>query len=103
VGHRSRPAEECHLYGCKAARPYPPRDYDLPTAFRSSFNLVVALAIEFAAESDKSAGQLAELLRDAAAGIRPTQHARPQVRHPIGADRRGARTTRRTISRLDWY
>jgi hypothetical protein len=22
-----------HVYGCKAARPQPPRDYDLPTAF----------------------------------------------------------------------
>jgi hypothetical protein len=45
-----------HVYGWTAARPHPPRDYDLPTAFRSSFNLVVALAVEFAAETDKSAG-----------------------------------------------
>jgi hypothetical protein len=56
-----------HVYGWEAARPHPPRDYDLPTAFRSSFSLVVALAVEFAAETDKSARQLAKLLRDAAA------------------------------------
>jgi hypothetical protein len=87
-----------HVYGWKAARPQPPRDYDLPTAFRSSFNLVVALAIEFAAETDKSAGQLAELLKDsAAAEMLQTQLFRPhQIRHAVAADRRpGAERVKR--------
>jgi len=75
-----------HVHGCKAARPQPPRDYALPTAFRSSFNLVVALAIEFAAETDKSARQLAKLLRDAApAEMRQTPSAPHLAPHPVAA------------------
>jgi hypothetical protein len=56
-----------HLHGWAAARPQPSSDDDRLAAFRGSFNLVVALTIEFAAETDKSARQLTRLLRDAAA------------------------------------
>src|SRR5262245_21650030 len=56
-----------HANGWEAARPDPSSEDDPRAAFRASFNLVVALTIEFAAETDKSARQLARLLRDAAA------------------------------------
>jgi hypothetical protein len=56
-----------HIHGWEAARPQLSSEDDLPSEFRSSLNLVVALTIEFAAETDKSARQLARLLRDAAA------------------------------------
>jgi hypothetical protein len=56
-----------HAHGWEAARPLPPTDDDLPSELRSSLSLVVALTVEFAAETDKSARQLARLLRDAAA------------------------------------
>ena len=56
-----------HANGWEAARSDRSTVDDPPAAFRSSFNLVVALTIEFAAETDKSARQLARLLRDAAA------------------------------------
>ena len=56
-----------HVHGWEAVRLALPSDDDPPSAFRSSLNLVVALTIEFSAETDKSARQLARLLRDAAA------------------------------------
>ena len=59
-------ARVVHL-SCDFLHSYLTRDDDRLAAFRSSFNLVVALTIEFAAETDKSARRLARLLRDAAA------------------------------------
>ena len=56
-----------HVNGWEAARPDLSAERDPRAAFRASFSLVVALTIEFAAETDKSARQLARLLRDAAA------------------------------------
>ena len=55
-----------HDHGWEAARSDQPT-HDPQAAFGASLNLVVALTIEFAAETDKSARQLARLLRDAAA------------------------------------
>jgi hypothetical protein len=55
-----------HDHGWEAARSDQPT-HDPQVAFGASLNLVVALTIEFAAETDKSARQLARLLRDAAA------------------------------------
>lgn len=54
------------VHGWEAARSDQATD-DPQAAFGASLNLVVALTIEFAAETDKSARQLARLLRDAAA------------------------------------
>jgi hypothetical protein len=48
-------------------RPEPGYTYSLPITFRSSFNLVVAAAIEVAAETQTSTRQLIGTLRDAAA------------------------------------
>jgi hypothetical protein len=48
-------------------RPEPSHVYDPPTAFRSSFNLVVAAVIEVAAETQTTAHRLTGKLRDAAA------------------------------------
>lgn len=47
-------------------RPESSQLYDLPTACRGSFNLVVAAVIEVAAETNKTAPQVARQLRDAA-------------------------------------
>jgi hypothetical protein len=48
-------------------RPEPSRIHNLPNAFRSSFNLAIAAAIEVAAETQTTAHQLTSMLRDAAA------------------------------------
>ena len=47
-------------------RPESSQLYDLPTACRGSFNLVVAAVMEVAAETNKAAPEVAGLLKDAA-------------------------------------
>jgi len=47
--------------------PAPSSAYDEPTALRSSFNLLVALVIQFAAQTDRTPIQTVRLLRDVAA------------------------------------
>ena|SRR5262245_19796589 len=50
------------------ARPEPPGSSELSRAFRSSFNLVVALNCAFATATQNPPSQTAGILRDAAAG-----------------------------------